>query len=101
MSEAHESRHSVTVTIAGEEHTIRSAAEPEYTRSCAKLVHERIQEIRRRAGHLESDKAAILAALSITDELFQAQSELSSTREGVVSRVEALAERMKGGLGAA
>ena len=37
---------SVTVRIAGEEHTIRANAEPEYTRRCASFVDERIQEIK-------------------------------------------------------
>ena len=37
---------SVTVRIAGEEHSIRANAEPEYTKRCAKLVDDRIHEIR-------------------------------------------------------
>ena len=35
-------KHSVTVRIAGEEHTIRSNADPEYTKQCARYVDERI-----------------------------------------------------------
>ena len=65
-------RSSVTVRIAGEEHTLRSNAPPEYTRRCAKLVSDRIEEIRSRATLLEPHRAAILAALSIADEYFRA-----------------------------
>ena len=65
-------RESVTVRIAGEDHTIRSSAEPAYTTRCADHVDQRIHEIKNQVGLLEGHKAAILAALSITDELFQA-----------------------------
>ena len=63
---------SVTVRIASEEHTIRANVEPAYTRNCAKLVDDRIQEIRSKSGLIEGHKAAIVAALSIADEYFQA-----------------------------
>jgi len=86
---------SVTVRIAGEEHTIRASAEPEYTRRCAKLVDDRIHEIRMAAGLIEGHKAAILAALSIADEFFQAQEDLDRSRAELAYRVEALAERIE------
>jgi cell division protein ZapA (FtsZ GTPase activity inhibitor) len=86
---------SVTVRIAGEEHTIRASAEPEYTRRCAKLVDDRIHEIRMAAGLIEGHKAAILAALSIADECFQAQEELERARADLANRVQALAERIE------
>lgn len=90
--------HSVTVRIAGEEHVIRANAAPEYTRSCAQLVDDRIQEIRKAAGLIEGHKAAILAALSITDEFFQAQQELDRLRGDLAGAVEAAAERLEQGL---
>jgi hypothetical protein len=40
----------VTVRIAGEEHTLRSSADPEYTRACAAFLDERIREIRELSG---------------------------------------------------
>lgn len=85
---------SVTVSIAGEEHTIRASAEPAYTRRCAKLVDDRIHQIRLQAGLIEGHKAAILAALSIADECFQAQAELDRLRSDVVRRADALSERI-------
>jgi len=94
MSEAERERSSVTVRIAGEEHTIRANVEAEYTRQCARLVDERIQQIRSRSGLLESHKAAILAALSITDELFQAREELKAARNDAASRASRLAARI-------
>lgn len=86
---------SVTVRIAGEEHTIRASAEPEYTRKCAKLVDDRIHQIRVKAGLIEGHKAAILAALSIADELFQAQEEVEGARAEAGARAARIAERIE------
>jgi cell division protein ZapA len=85
---------SVTVRILGEEHTIRAAAEPAWTKRCAKLVDERIQEIRSRAGLIESHRLAILAALSITDELLQTKDDLERLQADVGARTDALLERI-------
>ncbi|MDP2955913.1 MAG: cell division protein ZapA [Longimicrobiales bacterium] len=85
----------VTVRIAGEEHTIRANAEPAYTRRCAKLVDDRIHEIRTKSGLIEGHKAAILAALSIADELFQAVDELERTRKEVLSRTTNVTRRLE------
>jgi len=86
---------SVTVRIAGEEHTIRASAEPSYTRRCAKLVDDRIHEIRVQAGLIEGHKAAILAALSIADECFQAQDKLDQVRSDLSDRAASLAEQIE------
>lgn len=94
MSAAESQRSSVTVRIAGEEHTIRANAEPDYTRRCARMVDQRIQEIRGRSGLLEPHKAAILAALSLTDELLQAREELEEVRAAVGDRAGALERRI-------
>jgi cell division protein ZapA (FtsZ GTPase activity inhibitor) len=86
---------SVTVRIAGEEHTIRASAEPEYTRRCATMVDDRIHEIRMAAGLIEGHKAAILAALSIADECFQARDDLEKLRADLAGQVDALAEQVE------
>jgi len=92
---------SVTVRIAGEEHTIRASAEPDYTRKCAKLVDDRIHQIRVQAGLIEGHKAAILAALSIADEFFQAEEDLERARGDLGDRALRLAERIERALPAA
>lgn len=87
-----DSKTSVTVRIAGEEHTIRASAEPSYTRKCAEHVDERIHQIRMQAGLIEGHKAAILAALSIADELFQAQEKVESMHDDLGARAVKLSE---------
>lgn len=88
-------RSSVTVRIAGEEHTIRANAEPDYTRRCAAVVDERISRIKEQSGLLETHRAAILAALSITDELLQSRQALDQYRNELASRAENLARRLE------
>ena len=90
-----ERRSSVTVRIAGEEHSIRANAEPDYTRSCARYVDDRIADIRSKGMLIETHKAAILAALSISDELFQAREELERLRREIGSRATNLARRLE------
>lgn len=87
-------RTSVTVRIAGEEHAIRSAAPADYTRTCARLVDDRITEIRRRSSLVDGHRAAILAALSIADEYFQAREELRQLQATVDRRAGALTARL-------
>ena len=91
-------RSPVTVRIGGEDHTIRANVEPEYTLKCAEWVDERIREVRSQLGLIESHKAAILAALSITDELFQAQAQVEEIRETTAKKAESLVFRLGGAL---
>ena len=68
-----EKRSSVKVSIVGQELTIRSDATPEHTREVAAYVDKTIRGIMNSGAIVESSKAAILAALQITDELFRAR----------------------------
>ena len=63
----------VRVTILGDEYSIRSDVSPERTRAVAEHVDNVIRETMRAGNIVETQKAAILAALSITDELFDAR----------------------------
>lgn len=85
----------VTVRIGGEDHVIRANVEPEYTLRCAEWVDSRISEIKGQLGLIESHKAAILAALSITDELFRAQAEAETIRTEGTRRAEALTRKVE------
>jgi cell division protein ZapA len=68
-----EKRSSVKVTIVGQELTIRSEASPEHTRQVAEYVDNAIRSIMNSGAVVETNRAAILAALQITDELFRAR----------------------------
>jgi len=61
----------VKVRIVGEEYTLRTEASPEHTKSVADHVDRTIRAIMGGGSTVETQKAAILAALQITDELFR------------------------------
>lgn len=85
-------RNVITVHIAGEEYAIRTDATEEYTRACAEHVDRTIRDILEGAGMLQVHKASVLAALAITDQLFQANRESESLRDGVRSRAARLSD---------
>jgi len=66
-------KNAVRVFIGGEEYTVRSELPPEYTREVAAYLDAALKRVRDSLPMVETHKAAILAALSITDELFQAR----------------------------
>ena len=66
-------KHAVKVTIGGEDYTVKSELPPEYTREVAAYVDAALKRVKDMVPMVESHKAAILAALAITDELFQAR----------------------------
>ena len=66
-------KNAVRVIIGGEEYTVRSELPPEYTREVAAYLDAALKRVRDSLPMVETHKAAILAALSITDELFQAR----------------------------
>ena len=81
-------KHAVRVMIGGEEYTVRSDLPPEYTREVAAYVDQALKHVLSQGPMVESHKAAILAALDITNELFQAR---KGERE-VAARLAALAD---------
>jgi cell division protein ZapA (FtsZ GTPase activity inhibitor) len=84
----------VTVRIAGEEHVIRSSADPEHTRRCVRVLDERIARIRERGGPAETGRAAVLAALSLTDELLRLEEAHSRLQAEMTIRADALTRRV-------
>lgn len=64
-------RHTVKVSILNDEFTIRSDVPPEQTRQVAKYLDQSIREILSSGAVIEANRAAILAALRITAELFE------------------------------
>jgi cell division protein ZapA len=64
----------VRVSIVGEEYTIRSDAGPERTRAVAEYLDQAIRGVINSGSTVvEPHKAAILAAMQITHELFEAR----------------------------
>jgi len=66
-------KQAVKVSIGGDEYTVRSELPPEYTREVAAYLDSQIINVRQMLPTLDTQKVAVLAALAITDELFQAR----------------------------
>lgn len=66
-------KYAVRVRICDEEYTVRSERDPEYTRQVAQYVDQAIRRVLASGTLVETHKAAILACLAITDELFEAR----------------------------
>jgi cell division protein ZapA len=65
----------VTVTIAGEEYTIKGNESAQYIEELARFVDKKIAEIQTRYPRLSKNKAIVLASLNIADEMFKLQVE--------------------------
>ena len=76
-----EQRTVVKVTIGGDEYTLKSDRTAEYTRAVAEHVDNALKDVLATGAIVEPQKAAILAALAITDELFVEQAAASEMAE--------------------
>lgn len=94
MSRREPSRPSVTVKIAGEEHSLRTDAPPEYTRAVAAHVDATVRGLIS-AQSLEPHRAAVLAALHITDELFRLRDQLQRLTAELNARSSVLADSLE------
>jgi cell division protein ZapA len=79
-------KHSVKVEILGESYAIRSEADPEHAREVAQHLDQAIRRILSGGSVIEANRAAILAALQITSDLFQAR----EAAEAVTGAMDAL-----------
>jgi cell division protein ZapA len=82
---------SVKVEILGESYAIRSDATPEHTKACAEHLDRAIRQILSGGSVIETNRAAILAALQITSELFQAR----EANEAVVTAMGELGDEVR------
>ena len=83
----------VKVMIGGDEFSLRSDRSDDYTRAAAEHVDRAMKEVRASGKLIESHKAAILAALAITDDLFQsrvAEREMEQRLSALTSEISRL-----------
>lgn len=85
-------RTSIQVEIAGESYALRADADEEHTRRCAALVDERMSAVAERTG-ASAKNAAILAALSLSDELLRQRAEVRDRAQALTARIEAELEK--------
>jgi cell division protein ZapA len=92
----------VHVEIFGQTYAVRGGEDPGHVEKIAAFVDARMQDVSRSSGAVDSVRVAVLAALNIADELFQARGQtrevekkaLHRAAAEVGARVEALAREL-------
>ena len=79
----------VELKLLGHTLTVRTEASPDYVRSLAAYLEERVSGLRA-GGVRDAHTALILAALDIADELFRAREQLARRDGDVGERIGAL-----------
>jgi cell division protein ZapA len=85
----------VRVTIMNEEYSIRSDASPEHTRAVAEYLDHAIQRVLDTGAVVETSRAAILAAMQITGELFEARGGTGSGDSDITQRLKGLSSEVR------
>jgi cell division protein ZapA len=80
------------VVIYNQTYTLRSEHESEYIQQLADHVNQRMVEIASATMTVDSLRVAILAALQIADELYQARREIQETEDEIAERSTKYAE---------
>jgi cell division protein ZapA (FtsZ GTPase activity inhibitor) len=84
----------VELTLLGQTLTVRSEADPDYLRSLAAFLEERVAVLRK-GGVRDPMMALSLAALDITDELFRAREDKARDEGAVGARIGALLQLLE------
>lgn len=78
------------VEIFGQEYKIKGVGNPQYIHKIAGYVDKKMREIAHSSGIMSQSRIAILAALNITDELYQVR----ETREKAELELESQAAKL-------
>ena len=88
----------VRVNIYGREYSIRGEGDPSYVSEIAHYVDMKMRQMTDNVTMASSAKVAILAALNVTDELFQKERQLRELEEGHGKALGRLADRIEAAL---
>ena len=80
------------VVIYNQAYNLRSDHDAQYIQDLAEYVDARMNEIARATMTVDSLRVAILAALQVADELFQARKDKEKTEEEIAERSAKYAE---------
>lgn len=69
----------ITVNIFGNEYTIKGVAEPDYIIMLANYLNNKMTNVQEATGIKDEKKIAILAAINITDELFEIRKKIKES----------------------
>ena len=91
----------VRVEIYGQVYSLRTSLDPAYIEELAVLVDDRMRALARQTDAVDTRRLAVLAALTIADELRQAQEKTEAApavSDDVLRRIEALSQVIEAAL---
>ncbi len=93
-------RGSVTqVEIFGQTYNVRAEGDSTYIHDLARFVDSRMKEVAERTATVDTTKIAILAALNISDDLYQREKTKKDSPSDATSRAERLIQKLDAALG--
>jgi cell division protein ZapA len=87
------------VEIFGQTYNVRAEGDSTYIHDLARLVDSRMKEVAERTATVDTTKIAILAALNITDDLYQSEKRRTGEPTDFRARAERLIRKLDDALG--
>jgi cell division protein ZapA len=87
-------KNEVHIQIFGTTYTIRGEADQEYIQRVAAYVDQKMREINDKLPVASLGKVAVLASLTLADELFQERAERKRLEESVTERADRLSNAL-------
>jgi cell division protein ZapA len=94
-----EKKQSVKVNIFGEDYPIKGDADAAYIQDVAKYVDQKMKEVSERLSNKLPLRVAVLAAMSITDELFKERGDKEQKLLNLEERSQSLLEQLESRVG--
>ena len=88
-------KQSVKVNIFGEDYPIKGDADAGYIQEVAGYVDQKMKEVCERMSNKLPLRVAVLAAMSITDELFKERTDKETRLLGIEERSQSLLEQLE------
>ena len=83
----------IKITIFGQEYSVKAPADPTYIKNIAEYVDTKLREVQSGFSSTQSsNRIAILSAMNITDELFNAKKKGDSDNNEVEEKITSLIE---------
>jgi len=87
------------VEIFGQTYNVRAEGDSTYIHDLARFVDSRMKEVAERTATVDTTKIAILAALNISDDLYQREKTKKDNPSDAVARAERLIQKLDAALG--
>ena len=83
----------IKITIFGQEYSVKAPADPTYIKKIAEYVDTKMREVQSGFNSTQSsNRIAILSAMNITDELFNARKKGDSNESEIEEKITSLIE---------